>query len=75
MEKIRPERIKVQRKIVEIGNNRHGQHIKLDSTTIHTVEGASDDWETLATFQDTIKLTPRGKSIQVSITPAHLDLF
>ena len=67
MEKIRPGRIKVHRKIVETGLNRHGQHIRIDSTTIHTAEDMTHDWEILATFNDTIKLTPRGKSMRVRI--------
>ena len=59
--------IMVHRKITELGLNRHGQHIKTNSTTLHKVnEVTEEDWGLLANYNDTIKLTPRGKSVQVS---------
>ena len=58
----------VYRKIVEIGNNGHGQHILINSTTIHKVDEIREEgWGLLANFSDTVKLTPRGKSYQVSL--------
>ena len=56
----------VQRQIAEIGRNRLGQHIKISSTTLHKLDDINEDgWGILANFTDTIKLTPREKSVQV----------
>ena len=56
----------VRRTITEVGQNRHGQHVKLESTTIHNVQETREyNWGLLANFDDTIKLTPRGRSVQV----------
>ena len=55
----------ISRKIEETGNNAHGQHILINSTTAHKYEKANDEWELLANFEDSIKLTNRGKSIKV----------
>ena len=58
--------IMITRKIEETGLNVHGQHIFINSTTIHNFDGVNaEDWELLANFEDAIKLTIRGKSIKV----------
>ena len=58
--------IMVHRKIVETGLNRHGQHILINSTTIHKVDEVIEDgWGILAHFDDAVKLTPKGKSLKV----------
>ena len=56
----------IHRKIVETGVNIYGQHILINSTTIHKVEEVTEaGWGLLAHFDDTLKLTPKGKSYQV----------
>ena len=55
----------ISRKIEETGNNAYGQHILINSTTAHEYEKVNDEWELLANFEDSIKLTNRGKSIKV----------
>ena len=61
--------IMVRRNVAELGLNRHGQHIRINSTTVHKIDASTEGgWKVLATFDDTIKLTPRGKSLQVNFT-------
>ena len=56
----------ITRKIVETGRNPWGQHILLNSTTVHQVtEIEENNWGLIANFDDTVKLTPKGKSYQV----------
>ena len=75
MEKKSAGLIMVQRKIIEKGLYRHGQHVKLNSTTIHKIDVINGDgWGILVNSDDTIKLTTRGKSVQVSLT-IYLDII
>ena len=55
----------IRRQIVEQGLNR--QHKKNHSITIHKIGDTQDDqWRILATFDDSIQLTLKGKTVQVS---------
>ena len=55
----------IRRQIVEQGLNR--QHKKTHSITIHKIGDTQDDqWRILATFDDSIQLTLKGKTVQVS---------
>ena len=66
LENSKKESIMIHRKIVETGVNIYGQHIHINSTTIHKVEEVTEaGWGLLAHFDDTLKLTPKGKSYQV----------
>ena len=57
--------IMIRRQIVEQGLNR--QHKKNHSITIHKIGDTQDDqWRILATFDDSIQLTLKGKTVQVS---------
>ena len=57
--------ILVHRKIQETGFNQHGQHILINSTTIHKLAEETEEWGVLANFEDAIKLTIRGKTLKV----------
>ena len=56
--------IMVQRKISEEGN---GHCLALNSVTIHNVSVVLENgWGLLANFDDTLKLTHKGKTLKVS---------
>ena len=56
----------IHRNISETGENHFGQHILINSTTVHKVtESDEAGWGLIASFDDTVKLTPKGKSYQV----------
>ena len=57
----------ISRKIEETGENRHGQHILINSATFHKFDETKTEWEILANFEDDLKLTIRGKSIKVRL--------
>ena len=64
MKKERTGLIMIHRKIVEEGN---GQNLALDSVTVHNVSVIQENgWGLLAHFDDTLKLTHRGKTLKVS---------
>ena len=50
MEHKRRKMILVHRKIQETGFNQHGQHILINSTTIHKLAEETEEWEVLANF-------------------------
>lgn len=64
MKKERTGLIMMHRKIVEEGN---GQNLAMDSVTVHDVSVIQENgWGLLAHFDDTLKLTHRGKTLKVS---------
>ena len=66
MENKKRETILVHRKIEETGINLNGQHIFINSTTLHKFDEIEEEgWGLLANFEDAIKLTVRGKSLKV----------
>ena len=66
MEHKRRKMILVHRKIQETGFNQHGQHVFINSTTLHKfAEETEEGWGVLANFEDAIKLTNRGKTLKV----------
>ena len=66
MESKRGKKILVHRKIQETGFNQHGQHVFINSTTLHKyAEETEEGWGVLANFEDAIKLTNRGKTLKV----------
>ena len=55
--------IMVDRKIIETG---HGQTLALNSITVHNVSVVLENgWGLVANFDDTLKLTQRGKTLKV----------
>ena len=65
----------ISRKISETGRNIWGQHILINSTTVHQVKDIEEaELSLIANFEDTVKLTPKGKSYQVKEI-SHVYLF